>query len=167
MDLLKLGLMAGGAYLLYETGILSSLTGGLFPAPASPGLPSGTPQNPATPSPSNPASPGPDTRGLLLSTVQKYIQNNAGAKFQGSLSYPLITGDQWNYFYNQVRGRDPLGAGVTVPAGNISVDEFWGPVSAAGFSGLTSRSVKVPQNFNTPEPRNTCARVPGMGRWIY
>jgi len=189
--LLKAALIGGGAYLLYESGILSSLTGGAIPSPVSSATPasvSTTPSNPNSPSPTNPNSPPPATPTWTL-VLQKAISSNPG------IQQPvMLTFYQWNYYYTQVTGL-PGPAPDSLPSFNanqlLQVSQWWAGVQTlkpgitclgilafrprrSGFGMYQPASLCSPQepiNGMRPPagllPAPGCSTDSGMGRWIY
>jgi hypothetical protein len=171
----KIALLAGAGYLLYETGLLSSLTGGLIPAPAAAPTnapPAGTvstgggqPVNTSTPPPAAP----PPTKALVMQAAQK-----AGDP-------ALQTFDSWNFRFQGIRGvAGPDPGTYLTPATrneNLSIDEWWSYMQKAGFSGL-GRFGQYARQFSGMGRAGLgcpgCAGetqggyVPlGMGRWIF
>src|SRR5579863_492640 len=146
----KVLLIGGGGYLLYQTGILSALTGGLIPAPAaagsppstssgSTGTPSSGPTNTTAPPPTNPAAPPPATPTWQLVLAKATAQNPP--------ANPLtLTWDQWNYYLSQVSGltgsslpqASAVPAIVQNPNQLLQVSQWWAYAQQAspGLSGL-------------------------------
>jgi hypothetical protein len=175
MKPLEIALLAGGAYLLYESGILSSLTGGLLPAPAgsAPATTSTTTGSTSTGSPTNPTTTAPGTPNTLA-----LVAAAAGGANQ------LLTFDQWNYYYKSVRGIAGPDPSLYLSSANrdmnLSINEWWTYMQQAGLSGLgmlsrTGFGAFKPLVGMTP---NNWAHLPphgiyqppggqGMGRWIY
>lgn len=100
--LIKALLLGGGAYLLYKTGVLSSLTGGLVPAPSG-GLPAGS-------SGTSSAIPaGPPAFNSLVSTGQRvnqaaltdYLNGDRSNQLSVGNGVPSTTFAAWNYFLAQ------------------------------------------------------------------
>ena len=98
--LIKALLFGGGVYLLYRTGILSSISGGIIPSPgvAVPAAGAGAP-----------AAAGPPAFNSLLNTGQR-VQAEAILDYQGgdrsnqlsvTSGVPSTTWDAWNYFLNK------------------------------------------------------------------
>lgn len=115
---------------------------------------------------------------MMLSAAGPYVAPNGNfAKDNtGTAAAPLLPSYDWNWIYKSVRGRDP--GSVAFPPGNIALDEWLPAAQAAGFSGLVNGRDAVVANGITPEPKNPCTPVPGMGivvrgsrrgmgRWIY
>jgi hypothetical protein len=164
-----LGLSVGG-YLLYESGLLSSLTGGLIPAPAgsstSSGASSSTSVSNSGGQPSNPSSPPPGTPN-----TKALVQARATADKDPALQ----TFDAWNYVYQEVRGvPGPSPDTYLTPATrnmNLSIDEWWAYMQKAGFSGLTSRKgfagCSACMGTKGGYVRTSNLQPAGMGRWIY
>lgn len=134
--LIKALLLGGGAYLLYRTNILSSLTGGLIPT-ASGGLPAGSSGSPAA------TSGGPPAFNSLYSTGQRVAQaavvdyNKGDRANQLALDptgMPSATWNAWNFFLQQQTGFGDLPDYVTVtgqPDPNVamSFSQFWQLIS--------------------------------------
>jgi hypothetical protein len=171
----KMIALLGGGYLLYETGLLSSLTGGLIPAPtATPTTttPTGTvstanqPVNNTAPPPAAP----PPTKALVM-------QASTAAKDPA-----LQTFDSWNFRFQQVRGVAGPDPSVYLPAAtrgeNLSIDEWWSYMQKAGFSGL-GRFGRYARQFSglgraglgcpgcAGETAGGYVASGGVGRWIY
>ncbi len=122
MELKKIllgGAGAYGLYWLYQHGVF----GGAAPAAS----PSSTPTNPTTQPVQNPTVQPPNTKALVLARA-------------GNDPNELLTFDQWNFFYSQIRGipgPDPNQfLDQAHRSQNLSIDEWWGDMTSAGFSGL-------------------------------
>jgi hypothetical protein len=170
----KIALLLGGGYLLYETGLLSSLTGGLIPAPAA--TPTTTTPPAGTVStgggqPVNNATPPP-----AAATEALVMQAATAAKDPA-----LQTFDSWNFRYNQVRGvAGPDPSTYLTPATrneNLTIDEWWAFMQKGGFSGL-GRFGRYSRQFSGLGRAGLgcpgCAGESaggyvsrGVGRWIY
>jgi hypothetical protein len=175
MKFLDLALIGGGAFLAYETGLLSMLTGGLIPAPGSTTTTTTTPPAPGAPTspPVNPVTPPPGT-----TTVLDQVAAKAGGASQ------LLSFDQWNYAYQAVRGVPGPAPDQFLSAADrfklISINEWWGYMQQAGLSGIGILAPRrgalgmfrpltlfPPTNKLNPTPENTGERLPpggiGMG----
>ncbi len=119
MDITKLLLVAGGGYLLYR--YLSGNTAGVAAAVVT---------SPAA------AAPAVSTAPPSGASIKALVQAAAQAAGYGG---QLLTCDQWQYFYVQVRGVpasiDCGGVGYN-RSEKISLDEFWAMGSGAGLNGL-------------------------------
>src|SRR5579864_7748972 len=117
---LKLAIGGGVLYYLYESGWLSSLSGGLLPAPAA-------------------ASPVLSAGGAAASVVHPdtftLVRQAAGLQ-PGALQ----TFDQWNFYYNKVRGipgPDPSNfLDAAHRSQNLTDSEWWADMQQGGFSGM-------------------------------
>ena len=144
--LIKAILFGGGVYLLYRTGILSSITGGVVPAPAAGAAPpAGGGTAPAA---------GPPAFNSLVSTLNRTaaaaIQDYQGGDRSNQLTVtggvPSTTWNAWNYFlqkqtnfsdlptYQQVTGQPDTGQPMTI----MQYEQLIGPWLTAnhGMSGL-------------------------------
>jgi hypothetical protein len=126
-SILKWAAIAAGAYWLYESGLLSSF--GLAPAATSTGSTAAPPPNPAGAPPTNTATTTP-TKSLVLAAAQSAT----------GLAAPLLTFDQWNAYYQRVRGIAGPDPGIYLTGAsrteNLSIDEWWGDMQQSGFSGF-------------------------------
>lgn len=121
-DILVIGMVAGGGYLLLKQfGII-----GAVPT-ASPGS-----------QPAPPPSVGFSMRDLLLSTATKSLANDTTGIFTGQ----LLNWWQWCFYYDQIRGSGQCNTAAQPadPARRISVDEFWAAGSKGGLTGLGAKS---------------------------
>lgn len=155
-SIVKYAILAGGAYLLWQSGILSKLTGTAPAAPPAtpPATPPTTPPTtggggstsapPAvtTPPPGTQYTP-PTTKAQLLAAVKGnsfYIQQ--GSKFNA---------DQWKYYYDGLPGNagklDPYFDQLFFPSGRptdpaayptFTVDDFLTAIGTQGLSGLAA-----------------------------
>lgn len=100
--LIKALLLGGGAYLLYRTGILSSLTGGLIPA--SPGGPATGSSGPSAATPVGPPAFNSlaATGGRVFNAaVLDYTNGDRANQLSVNGGVPSATFDAWNYFLNK------------------------------------------------------------------
>jgi hypothetical protein len=123
--------IAGGAYLLYEymqgNNILGNLVSG-----ASAGQPVTPTTGTSTAAGQTPAS------ATQTNTLQLVI--NAYVKASGGFATDLLTFDDWNFYYSQVRGitgPDPnMNLTSTTRNMKMSAQQWWGYMTQDGFSGL-------------------------------
>lgn len=141
----------GGLYVLYQSGLLSQISGGLIPTPAPStggggttggGSSSGGTVSSGGGTPVNPNTPPPGT----LDTKTLVGQAAGGAN-------QLFTFDQWNWFYERVRGIPGPDPSIYLSAQNrnktLTLSEWWAFMQAAGLNGL-----------------GIVARVPGMSSYV-
>lgn len=130
-DVLKYVLIAAAAYMLYKW----AQEQGWFGQPQLPGQPPG-PQPQLPPGqPAQPPAQPPVQPPAALTTKDRVAQAARTAGYAGTLTF-----DQWNYLYAEVTGRpgpaiEDAFAGVPRET-QMTVDQWWAGVSAAGFSGL-------------------------------
>jgi hypothetical protein len=84
----------------------------------------------APPEPTPSPVPGPDTKRLVLEAAQK----------AGNGDNPMLTFDQWNYYYEQVRGAHGPAIEDAMPGVDrnfrMTVDEWWAAVQKVGLRGV-------------------------------
>ncbi len=166
-SLLKFALIGGGAYLLYESGILSSLTGGAIaspssttqPAPPATPAPASSTSSPSTVPPQSTASPAP-APPAAVPTWQRVLDAAGGGN-------PAQTFDQWNYFFQQVTGTpgpDPVpfvgAAGSDSRNQNLQVAQWWNFIQQwkPGLQGISG--FRRAPYFAAAPPRNPRAQMP-------
>jgi hypothetical protein len=162
-----LGFAAGG-YFAWQSGLLTTLTGGLIPAPATTGGASSPPPAPGAP-PTNPTSPPPTpppTQSLVLAAMAAATPPASG----------LQTFDTYNFYYNKVRGLPGPDPTPILPPDQrtklLSADEWWGYMTKAGFNGLGMLARRgTPLGAYIPVPVGSSfggyVQAPSLGRWIY
>jgi hypothetical protein len=137
-DVLKLGLVAVGAYFLYEY---------FYGTPSASTAASTASTNTATTSTSVAVN-----QATTLNKVMAAVTADNG----DVTSYQSV--DFWNFYYNQIRGAmSAPGHEILFPGADpnkqYSINEWWGAMMAAGFSGgLGHTIVRVP--FTGIEHRN-------------
>jgi hypothetical protein len=126
--MVTLGLAAAAGYLLYQYGLPD------FASPAAP------PVNPAVPEPAPAVVATAPTRALVLKSAAVTPDH-------------LYNTDEWNHFYNQVRGIPGPAPEDLFPSQprerRVTIDEWWAAMQGKGFSGLGCG------------PRNPFVREPG------
>lgn len=119
-------LLLGGAFLVYE------YLNGAFTAPSTPAV---TTTATSTGTSTTTAAPTP---GATVSATLTLVANAAA-----TAGYPagsLLNWDQWNYFYQQVRGvpgPDMSNVWPNRPRGyQMTIQEWWAGAQSLGLSGL-------------------------------
>lgn len=134
---LKVALIGGAGYFLYESGLLRALTGGAIPAPASTSTTTTTSGASSATTTTTATTPTPATPGWQLAL-------NAAVQATGQ-SAPQLTFDQWNYYAGPATGEtfpDPtpiVGApGTAGRDATMNVSSWWLDVKTAnpGLQGL-------------------------------
>ena len=123
-SVVKIGLIAGGAYIVSKYVFGFDPLAGLFGTVA-------TPQIATSPQAANPnAAIQANTKSLVV----------AAATAGGAAPNSYQTVDVWNYYYNQVRGIPGPAPEQVFPGVDrnktYSVDEWWNALTGAGFSGI-------------------------------
>lgn len=154
--LIKALVIGGGGYLAWQSGILTSITGGLIPAPLTPGTPAvgssstapTTPTNPTSPSPANPTAPSPAPAASALALQQTYgglVAAATAGKNAGDSAVTLSNGvlyatpEVWTwYLQNRVNGNAAVPNLWPSTQGPIASTAYWAGVSSqlTGISGL-------------------------------
>jgi hypothetical protein len=162
---IKVGILAGGAWLLYQWWQQQQLSAvpGSIPNAA---LPAPTP-GPLTAPASSSAPPASLT--AIRSQLQTLANNFLAAN-------PGVTGldvDQWSNLYSQIRGvpfpdwpnqaiLQALGIPLTVPGRSktISIDQWMNAAGAAGLSGYRRRGLDAPAPYLQLRNRAKVIRLP-------
>lgn len=123
-DIFKYGLLAVGGYFLYKQ--FQPQLASLLPSPGG-GIQPVVPSKPEVKTEAE--APKLNTKNLVLKAAAGQLADDQ-----------LLSGDQWNYFYEKVRGTSGPDPTELWPdrdrAFRMSVDEWWSSVSAKGFTGL-------------------------------
>jgi hypothetical protein len=135
-DIVKIGLIAGGAYLVskYVFGFdpLAGLFGGSTTITTTTTGP-GTPVNTGGGTSTSPQGNSPTAANTLNQVI-------AAFKASGGDPTSMQTFDTWNYFYQQVRGIAGPDPGQYLSSADrqekMSVQEWWSFMIGAGFSGM-------------------------------
>lgn len=139
MNPLKLLALAGGGYLLYTNW---DAIAALLPSAGARGT-VGVPP-PSAPAESSTPAPAPAVQVPTTYNARAEVLRQAKASF--GTENPVATWDQWNYFFQRVRG---VSAGNFETTGlnsrdyRMSIDEFWSTfeqIQAAGLAGLAVRT---------------------------
>jgi hypothetical protein len=91
-----------------------------------------------TPTTTDTTTTGASTTTSVVSGTLQLVANAAIAAGVNP-NTQLFTFDQWNYYYQAVRGipgPDPKSVVGYTPGENISITEWWSYMSGSGFSGL-------------------------------
>jgi len=148
---IKIGLLAGGAWLLYEwwqqqqlTAVPGSIPNAALPAPTPGPLGTTVSSSPA------PAAQATNTaaNSASLAAIRSQLQALAMAYLAANPSATGLDVDQWNYYYAQIRGisfpgaagtliLNSLGIPLTAPGRSqpVSIDQWISAAAAAGLSG--------------------------------
>src|ERR1700686_1816617 len=164
MDLMKVALVGGEAWLAYEFFLNpTAAPGASTGAPATPSIPSAsTAPSAAASTPPPPVSAG--TRAALIAAA-------------AAANLSSVTADQWAYFYQQITGKPAIfgqpvyapimsalgitkscpavgSTAATCPWSVVSVDQFLAALQGAGLSGLGRRGARrvllMPRNYVRP-----------------
>ena len=148
-DVIKWGLVIGGAYLAWNwyQNYLATQAVVATPAPA------------PTPSSTTGAAASTTATAATTTTRRTQLLNLAGAT-----STTTLNADQWNYYYSQLGGSFPAGVfdSLFFPNGRpsdptqvptYSVDGFLNLLATKGLSGLGARVIAVPRMLRTPQGR--------------
>jgi hypothetical protein len=173
--LIKALLLGGGAYLLYRTGILSSLSGGLIPTPSG-GTTGGSSAGPSATSGGPPAFNSLAATGGRVASAAILDYNNGDRANQLAISggMPSTTWNAWNFFLaQQTRFSDlpdyPTVTGQPDPNVPLTFSQYWQLISPwltanhgmtglgrlMGMAGAVNSMYAVPRNrfMSSIDPR--------------